>query len=61
MSVTATLPCGEPEDVRAEIHRAMHLCRDKASLVFFNSNTIIPDTPLENILTYWQTVLESTW
>jgi len=60
MSVTTTLPYGTPEDVRAEVQRAMHLCRDKASLVFFNSNTIIPDTSLENIRTYWQTVLEST-
>jgi len=61
ISVTTTLPHGTPDDVRAEVHRAMDLCRDRASLVFFTSNTIIPDVPLENIKTFWQTVIESTW
>jgi hypothetical protein len=61
LAVTTTLPHGTPEDVRAEVHRAMDLCRDKASLVFFTSNTINPDVPLENIQAYWRTVLESQW
>jgi hypothetical protein len=61
MSVTRTLPYGTPEKVRKEVFRAMAICRDKASLVFFTSNTITPDVPLENIQTYWQTVLESKW
>jgi hypothetical protein len=61
MSVTTTLPHGTPDDVRAEVHRAMDLCRDKASLVFFSSNTINPDVSLENIQTFWQTVLEGAW
>jgi hypothetical protein len=61
MSVTTTLPLGTPEDVRNEVHRAIDLCRDKASLVFFSSNTINPDVPLENLQTLWQTVLESSW
>jgi len=61
MSVTETLPYGTPDDVRAEVQRAMRLCRDKASLVFFTSNTINPDVPLENIQAYWQSVLDSRW
>jgi len=61
MSVTTTLPQGTSEDVRAEVGRAMDICRDKASLVFFTSNTINPDVPLENVRAYWETVLESTW
>jgi len=61
LSVTTTLPHGTPEDVRAEVRRAMRLCRDKASLVFFTSNTINPDVPLENIRVFWQAVLDSTW
>jgi hypothetical protein len=61
MSVTTTLPLGTPDDVRAEVTRAMDICRDKASLVFFTSNTINPDVPLENIRTYWHTVLDSAW
>ena len=61
MSVTTTLLLGTPDDVRAEVSRAMDICREKASLVFFTSNTINPDVPLENIRTYWQTVLDSAW
>jgi hypothetical protein len=61
MSVTTTLPYGTPEDVRAEVRRAMRLCQNKASLVFFTSNTITPDVPLENIRAYWQAVQASTW
>jgi len=61
ISVTKTLPFGTPEDVRAEVMTAMERCRDKASLVFFTSNTINPDVPLENIYALWNTVQESTW
>ena len=42
LSVTETLPHGTSDDVRAEVRRAMDLCRDRASLVFFTSNTITP-------------------
>ncbi len=61
MSVTNTLPHGNPADVRAEVHRNMDICRDRVSLVFFTSNTLTPDIPLENIQTLWQTVLASSW
>jgi uroporphyrinogen-III decarboxylase len=59
--VTTTLPYGSPDDVRAGVHKAMTLARDHLSLVFFTSNTITPDIPLENVLTFWQTVRESRW
>jgi hypothetical protein len=61
MSVTTTLPHGTPEHIRAEVRRALETCQDKASLVYFTSNTINPDVPLENIHPYWETVLESSW
>jgi hypothetical protein len=61
MSVTGTMPYGTPDEVRAEARRAMALCRDRASLVFFTSNTLTPDIPLENIRTLWRTVRTSTW
>ena len=61
LSVTTTLPHGTPDDVRADVRRAMDLCRDKASLAFFTSNTITPDIPLENVRAYWQAVQESAW
>ena len=61
MSVTTTLPHGTPDEVRAEVQRAMRLCRGKASLVFFTSNTIIPDVPLENIRAFWDSAIASSW
>jgi uroporphyrinogen decarboxylase len=61
MEVVTLFRNGSPEDIRQEVKHSMDLCRDKASLVFFTSNTITPDIPLENILMYWQTVLESPW
>ena len=54
MSVTTVLPHGTPEDIRDEVNRAMRLCRDRASLVYFTSNTINPDVPLENLLSLFQ-------
>jgi hypothetical protein len=61
LQVTTTLPHGTPQEVAAEVRRAMAVCRDKASLVFFTSNTINPDVPLENIRAFWGTVLGSRW
>jgi uroporphyrinogen-III decarboxylase len=61
MQVTTTLPHGTPAEVEAEVRRAMEVCRDKASLVFFTSNTINPDVPLENIRAFWGAVMESRW
>jgi hypothetical protein len=61
MSVTTTLPYGTPADVRKEVQQAMEVSRDQASLVFFTSNTLTPDIPLENIRAFWQAVLNSRW
>ena len=61
MSVTETLPHGTPQDVRNDVRRTMDLCRDHCGLVFKTSNTINPDVPLENILAYWDAVMESKW
>ena len=60
LSVTTTL-LGTPDDVRKEVCRSMDVCRGKASLVFFTSNTITPDVPLENIRCFWETVQDSKW
>jgi uroporphyrinogen-III decarboxylase len=61
LSVTGTLPYGTVQDIKNEVSRAMELCRDRASLVFFTSNTITPDVPVDNIRAYWQAVLDSQW
>lgn len=60
LSVTTTL-LGSPDDVRKEVCRSMDICRGNASLVFFTSNTINPDIPIENIRCFWDTVQESRW
>jgi hypothetical protein len=56
MQVTTTLPLGTPDEVRSVVRWAVDVCRDKASLVFFVSNTMNPDVPLQNIRAYWQAV-----
>ncbi len=56
LEVTTTLPFGTPDDVRAEVRRAVDICRGQATLVFFTSNTITPDVPLANIRAYWEAV-----
>lgn len=61
LEVTTTLPLGTPADVRAEVRQAMVTCRDEASLVFFTSNTINPDVPLENVRAFWDEVQSSVW
>ncbi len=61
VSVTRTLPHGTPDDVRAEVAWALRTCRDKASLVFFTSNTLTPDIPLANIRALWDAVRSSAW
>jgi hypothetical protein len=61
MSVTTTLPFGSVADVADRVQQAMDICRDRASLVFFVSNTITPDIPLENVRAFWDAVLQSAW
>jgi hypothetical protein len=61
MSVTTTLPFGTPDDIRKDVAWAMDTCRDRASLVFFTSNTITPDVPVENIVAFWEAVRDSRW
>jgi hypothetical protein len=61
MSVTTTLPNGSTDDVRRIVDWAMDVCRDRASLVFFTSNTINPDIPIANIRAFWDSVIQSRW
>jgi len=61
MGVTTTLHDASPAEIRGSVREVMDLCRDKASLVFFTSNTITPDIPLANIRAYWEAVQESKW
>jgi uroporphyrinogen decarboxylase len=49
LAVTTQLPVLSADEVQAEVRRAIDVCRGRASLVLFTSNTINPDVPLANI------------
>lgn len=61
ISVTGALLHGNPHDVKIEVHKAMEICKDNAGLFFFTSNTITPDIPIDNLITLWDTVKNSSW
>lgn len=56
ISVTTTLIRETPEGVKKAVRRAIDTCRDKASLVLFTSNEILPDVPLENMIAMYDAV-----
>ncbi len=58
LAVTTELPACTPEQVREKVRRAVKVCRGRASLVMFTSNTINPDVPLENIIAMHESVRE---
>jgi len=55
-AVTTELPVWAPEKIRQRVRAVAELCRDKADLVFFTSNTINPDIPLENLLALYDEI-----
>jgi hypothetical protein len=61
MDVVTTFRLGTPDEIRAEVRKAMDQCRGKAGLFFFTGNTITPDIPLENVRAYWDAVRASRW
>jgi len=56
LAVTTELPVFTPEQVRARVRQAVEICKDEADLVFFTSNTINPDVPLENLLAMYDEI-----
>ncbi len=58
LAVTTELPRMRPEQVRRRVREAEDICRGRASLVLFTSNTINPDVPLENIIAMHEAVRE---
>lgn len=61
MEVTTTLHDASPGEICSYVHQVMDLCRDRACLVFFTSNTLTPDIPLDNIRAYWAAVQDNIW
>jgi hypothetical protein len=49
LAVTTELPFCKPDEIRRKVRRAIEICKGRARLVLFTSNTINPDIPLENI------------
>lgn len=49
MAVTTELPVMTAREVESRVKHVIEVCRDKAALVLFSSNTINPDVPIENI------------
>jgi hypothetical protein len=50
LAVTTELPVCTPDEIRRKVRDAIDVCRGKACLVLFTSNTINPDVPLESIV-----------
>jgi hypothetical protein len=58
LAVTTELPVLSPGQVKARVHQAIEVCRNKASLVLFTANTINPDVPLDNIRAMYEAAQE---
>jgi uroporphyrinogen decarboxylase len=48
-AVTTELPVLSPDELREKVRFYAGICKDEADLVFFTSNTICPDVPLESL------------
>jgi uroporphyrinogen decarboxylase len=59
ISAQRTLPCGTPEDVRAEVRERVKLGQD-GGLILSPSNTIGPEVPVENVLAFIDAAREYT-
>ena len=56
LAVTTELPVLSPAEIRARVRHYAEVCRGNADLVFFTSNTINPDVPLENLLAMYDEI-----
>jgi len=56
LAVTTELPFCTPQQIERRVRHAVEVCRGRASLVVFTSNTINPDVPLENILAMYEAI-----
>jgi len=55
-AVTTELPVLTPEELRKRVRYVAEICKDEADLVFFTSNTIIPDIPYENLIAVYDEI-----
>lgn len=50
ISVTTELPVLDESAIRQKVRHAFEVCRNKADIFLFTANTVIPDTPVENVI-----------
>ena len=55
-AVTTELPVLSPAEIRKRVRYVADICKDEADLVFFTSNTINPDVPLENLVAMYDEI-----
>jgi hypothetical protein len=60
LSIQRTLPFGTVEDVRREVRDRVRTCGRDGGLVLCPSNLFQNDTPLENIVALYDTILDGT-
>lgn len=58
ISMQRTLPFGKVEDVKKEVIRRIENCGKRGGFILAPSNTVMPDDPIENILTLYETAKE---
>ena len=58
LAVTTELPVCTPLEIRKKVRHAIDVCKGSADLVFFTSNTINPDIPLENLVAMYEAIRE---
>ena len=58
LAVTTELPVLSPPEIKNRVRQAIEMCKGKARLAIFTSNTINPDVPLENVYAMYEAVLE---
>jgi hypothetical protein len=58
LAVTTELPVCTPLEIRKKVRHAIDVCKGNADLVFFTSNTINPDIPLENLIAMYEAIQE---
>jgi len=59
LAVTTEMPFCTAAEIRRKVRHAIEVCRGRASLAVFTSNTINPDVPLDNIIAMHEAVRPS--
>jgi uroporphyrinogen decarboxylase len=60
VSVQRTMPCGTPEEVRAEVRARIREVGRGGGLILAPAHVLGPETPWENIVAFFQAADEMT-